>query len=573
MLIKAIAALMSLIMTFSGVSFVSPSAVLDSLSELFFGIPYSQVAVNSSFFDGIDDSDVSEINGNSGFLKDKLLVFLSGDVDFVDKIGIFNQVDGAVIGWCTPLDLYVLSYMPMSYEQITAECEKLGKIEGIDLAIPVLARKIASQKTPDDPFYDDTDVYPVKQDWDELNAEGRNWWLEAINARQAWDYDEYFSQVKTGIIDSGFHLEHPDLQGKISFPDEKTASRNYPDDHGTHVAGIIAAKRNNSTGISGICENSKLICVDWEPELMQFWSTNLAIYFGFSKLVQSGAKVVNLSLGVSSSIMGMNAGFFEKFIETAAYSRSMASLIGKGYDFVVVQSAGNGNYYGIPIDSKENGCFCSITESNAFLLGTGVEADEVLDRIVVVGSADNNYDGTYSQADYSNVGSGIDVSAPGTDIYSISYTYPCDVFSGTSMSAPIVTGVASLIWSVNPDFSGAEVKEILCSSSNITVKPNKDVVALNEENSLGLELTDYKLVNAKLSVEEALVRTHGNLGKASGVLDVAGNEIPSYIGYGENEYTVFSDGSYSFVAEKGSGTAQALDAAGELLYEFEITVE
>ncbi len=573
MLIKAIAAFMSLVMSLTGISFVSPQKIVDSLSEIVFGLPYTEDAVNSAFFDGIDDSDVVQFSTESGFLEDKLIVFVSSDVGYIEKIKMFQQVGGAVVGWSAPLDLYVLSYLPMTYDQMLAECEKLEGVNGIDLAIPVLTRKIESQMTPDDPFYNDTDIYPVKQDWDELNPEGRNWWLEAINARQAWDYGKYFGKVKTGIIDSGFYLEHPDLEGKITFPDEKTASRNSYEDHGTHVAGIIAAKANNSTGIAGVCDNAELVCVDWEPELLQLWSTNLAIYFGFSKLVQSGARVVNLSLGVSSAIMGTTAGFWEKVIETAAYSRSMASLLSKGYDFVVVQSAGNGNYYGIPIDSRENGCFCSITENNMFLAGTGVTPKQVLDRIIIVGAAENNYDGTFSQAAYSNVGTGIDISAPGNDIYSISYSYPCDVFSGTSMSAPIVSGVASLIWAVNPEFSGAEVKQILCSSTASTVSPKKETESFNEEYSLGLELVDYGLVNAKLSVEEAIVRTYENIGKARGIVEKTDDKMPAAVLYDGNEYTVLSDGSYSFVAAKGSGIAKAVDAEGNILYEFEITAE
>lgn len=573
MIVKVIATFMSMVMSLTGLTFVSPNKFLDSLAEIFFGVPYSEEAVNSTFFDEIDDGDVVELSGESGFIRDKLIVFLDGSLDFLDKVNIFAQTDGILIGWCAPIDLYVLSYAPMSYETVLSECESLESIEGVDLAIPVLTNKVQTQSTPNDPFYDETDIYPVEQDWDETDPEGRNWWLEAIDARQAWDYDSYFGTVSTGIIDSGFYLEHPDLEGKISFPDERSASRNYPDDHGTHVAGIIAAQRDNLTGISGICSNAGLICVDWEPELLQFWSSNLAIYFGFSKLVQSGAKVVNLSLGVSASLMGMSAGFFEKVIETAAYSRSMASLLSKGYDFVVVQSAGNGNYFGIPIDSKENGCFSSMTEDNVYTGRTGVSAQDILDRVIIVGAAENNYDGTFRQAIYSNVGTGIDITAPGTDIYSISYSYPADVLSGTSMSAPIVTGVASLVWSVNSDFSGAEVKDIICSSTDITVTPNEDVVTYNEENALGLELVDYGMVNAKLSVEEALMRTYDNLGKASGTVEISGGEEVSSISYGGSEYTVLPDGSYSFVAQKGSGIADVLNSGGEIIGSIDIVSE
>ncbi len=569
MVLKIISALMSVIVSLTGVNFVSPEAVVDSFAELFFGVPYSQEAVERGFIDTISDDDVDALNKERGFVKDKLMLFIGSETSFFDKVKIINSTGGVLVGWCAPLELYVVSYLPMTFDEATAKAQSLQAIDGVELASPLFASKYASQFTPDDPFYDETDSIPVEQTWDEIFPEGRNWWLEAIDARQAWDYGEYFGDVVTGICDSGFDTEHPEIEGKISFPTQKQANRNIPDDHGTHVAGVIAAK-HNSQGIAGICENAKLMCVDWSPEFAQFWIADIAIIFGFSDLVKAGSKVINFSLGSASSVVGYETSTLIKMIESAIYSRSMASLISKGYDFVVVQSAGNGNAFGEPINTSENGLFCGITLDNAFVGSTGVSAQEVLDRIIIVGAAENNYDGTMSQSYFSNIGDTVSISAPGSDIYSCTYSYPYDVFSGTSMSAPIVTAVASLVWSVNPGFDGVEVKDIVTASYDTLLEPNVYAVDYYEEIGVDAEFCSYGVVNAKLSVEEALLRTYETFGSVEG--SVSAESEAEYVTFGGKEYTVLSDGSFSFVAQAGSGKLAAFDADGNELCSTEINV-
>ena len=136
--------------------------------------------------------------------------------------------------------------------------------------------------------------------------------------------------------------------------------------------------------------------------------------------------------------------------------------------------------------------------------------------------------------------------------------------SGTSMSAPIVTAVASLVWSVNPGFSGTEVKEIVCTSTDSLAEINTSVPYMYDD----LELMDYPMVNAKLSVEEAVRRTYPSTGTVSGKINGNAAEIV----FDGVSHTVFSDGTYSFVAGEGSGKADVYGRSGNKLGSFDMTV-
>lgn len=559
MLNKIISVIMSYVISVTGLAYSSFNGMIDSLSEMLFGMPYSAEAIKADFFGGITEDDIETVDGENGYINNKITVFISREASFRERLAFINASGGRLVGWSTPADLYVLEYGEMSYDSITAKCEKLLLNDAVELAIPVTVFKYSPDKTPSDDF-EYSDVYG---EWDEISPDGRNWWLEAIDARQAWDYSEYFSKINIGIVDSGFNIDHPDLDGKISFPSDKYAGRNYQDSHGSHVAGIIGAYHND-LGIAGICDNSNLICVDWLPDLLQFWISDLAIYFGFSSVVEAGAKVVNLSLGSSSSKYENDSSLFEKIITPMAYSYMMGSLLSKGYDFIAVQSAGNGDGDGNPIDAKNNGCFTTINSSNIFTGSYKVSADEILNRIIVVAAAENKGNGRYVQSYYSNTGSLIAVAAPGDDIYSCSIDGGYEYMSGTSMSAPVVTAVASLVWSVNPGFSGPEVKEIVCTSTDSIAEINTSVPYIYED----LELMDYPMVNAKLAVEEALRRTDSSTGTVSGKINGDAAEIV----FDGVSHTVFSDGTYSFVAEEGSGKADVYGRSGNKLGSFDMTV-
>ena len=551
---------MSAIMSVSGMFFTSINNIIDSVAEAFFGIPFSQEAVKSDFLYEIIDSDIVAVDKDSGFVKDMIAVFIDADLSFRERLALFDKTGGVLIGWSTVADLYVIRYSAMNYNSVNEKCEKLIQTEGVVFAFPVTTSKTVTDATPDDPFDEYDFTFP---EWDELNPQGANWWLEAIQARQAWDYSDRFSEINIGVVDSGFDISHPEFEGKISFPGSRHANRNYQSLHGCHVAGILGAKHNNQTGIAGVCDNSKLICVDWHPELLQFWNTELAIFFGFADVVKAGAKVVNFSLGISGSKYWDGNGFWDEYIVSAAVSLMMSSLLAKGYDFVVVQSAGNGDYYGKPMNAEYNGHFASLHENN-ILTRNGISKDDILNRIIIVSSAEYK-NGEYIQSSFSNVGNAVSIAAPGEEIYSCSVNGGYDYLWGTSMAAPVVSGVAALVWSVNPEFTGSQVRNIVCTST-------KDVAKINRvfDYSYDVDLMDYPMVNAKLAVENAIMMTDSDVGKING--KISGAEV-SEIVYGGESHTVFSDGTYSFVAPSSNGVATVIDKNGNEIGSFEIEIE
>lgn len=559
MLTKIISLIMSLIMPVTGFLYTSASNVVDSVSEMLFGIPYTDEAVKSDFFSELDDNEVVAVDDNNGYIKDLVAVFIDDDLSFSEKLTLFAKAGGAVIGWSAVADLYVIRYLPMSYNSIVSKCESINEIDGVVFAMPVTTSKTVSDFTPNDPF-DNFDMTSPK--WDELNPQGSNWWLEAIQARQAWDYADYFNKINIGIVDSGFDTNHSELSGKISFPSSFHASRNYPGYHGTHVAGIIAAKHNNNTGVAGICDNSNLICIDWEPELLQFWNTSLAIFFGFSEVVKAGAKVVNFSLGTSGSKYSDVNGLLDEYFVTAALSIMMSSLLSKGYDFIAVQSAGNGDFFGDPMNANLNGHFSSLHRGNIVTVN-GVTADEILDRIIIVASAETDGNGGYIQSYFTNVGHAVSIAAPGSNVYSCSVNEGYEYLSGTSMAAPVVTGVASLVWSVNPSFTGAQVRDIVCTSYSDVAKINP------QEYYYDVDLVNYPMVNAKLAVEEAIRISYDTVGTVSGrIIGADASEIE----FDGQRHTLYADGSYSFVASESNGDAVVFDKSGNEIGSFEITV-
>lgn len=279
--------------------------------------------------------------------------------------------------------------------------------------------------------------------------------------------------------------------------------------HGTHVAGIIGAEGDNKKGITGIVQNCKLLLAPYyrSDSMDAYLAWDSSTYANLSYLVKSGAKVINFSQGKTNFLSEEtnHMAYDEKIIEREGNlaSISIAQLINSGYkDFIVVQSAGNGTGdTGKALDAIQNGWFASITD-NSVTGYDNITIDEIRSHVIIVGAADQTSSG-FQCASFSNYGSQVNICAPGVDIYS---TVPGDVFydfqlwggydyaSGTSMSAPIVTGVCALTWSANPELLAEEVKDIVCNSGNVKVNANPE-----DPNNLS-----YNMVNANFSVENAI---------------------------------------------------------------------
>ncbi len=212
-------------------------------------------------------------------------------------------------------------------------------------------------------------------------------------------------------------------------------NRKDDESHGTHVAGIIAAERNNGKGAKGVANNVAIMSIRAVPNGDEY---DKDIALGIRYAVDNGAKIINCSFGKSFS---PKAKWVYDAIKYAASK-----------DVLIVHAAGND---GVNLDDPSNPNFPNDQVNNGA---------EISDNVITVGALDPKY-GSEMVASYSNYGAlNVDVFAPGTDIYSTVPNNKYEFMPGTSMASPAVAGVAALIRSQYPKLSASQVKKAILSS-------------------------------------------------------------------------------------------------------------
>ncbi|HSQ45868.1 MAG TPA: S8 family peptidase [Lutibacter sp.] len=210
--------------------------------------------------------------------------------------------------------------------------------------------------------------------------------------------------------------------------------------HGTHVAGIILASRNNNKGLQGVAHNAKLMSVRAVPDGDER-DKDVALAIRYA--VDNGAKVINMSFGKSFSPNK------EWVIDAIKYAAEK--------DVLLVHAAGNDSKN---IDVKDNWPNDSEDKVN-----------EISDNVITIGALSANFNENMP-ATFSNYGKlNVDVFGPGVQIYSTVPKNEYAKFSGTSMASPEVAGIATLIRSYYPQLSASQVKHIIMNSG-VTVNLN-----------------------------------------------------------------------------------------------------
>ena len=539
---KIISVLLSAIMSFGALTFPGVQNVPDMFTTLLFGMPVTQNAVNDEYRKSIDYSTLQFFDSTSAFAKNKLVLILDPSAGFFEKYSLFAKEGLKALGWCTPVDLYIVSDYFASAADMIAECERLEEYDEILMAAPLTVSEMSDCLTPDDPF--DPDYF---NSWNENDPEGPRWWLEAIDARQAWDYLPLINKTTVGIVDSGVNTEHPDLAGLISFPNSKQQKRNVPGDHGTHVPGIVSAIQNNGEGICGVFPGAPIVYQDWMPDEGQKWNDEISLVFSLVNEVKAGAKVINYSVGKSSSVAEDASSLSDRTmrIDGYIYTYAVAAMLSRGYEFLILEAAGNGNSGGSRLDAVNAGLFAAVHSGYIFTGLHRVSKDDIINHVMLVGAAKNDYYGKYTQADFSNVGPYVEIAAPGVRVYSCAADGGYRYMGGTSMAAPVVTAVAAMVFGANPSLTAKEVKEILVSATDCVAKANKTAGYMGS-----YELNDLPMVNAKLAVEKALILKNPGMKRIEGTCPGAENGTAVYAG---KQYTVLPDGSYSFLAGADEG--------------------
>lgn len=211
--------------------------------------------------------------------------------------------------------------------------------------------------------------------------------------------------------------------------------------HGSHVAGIIAAKRGNGRGMDGVADNVRIMPVSVVPANGDERDKDVAN--GIRYAVENGAKVINMSFGKRLSPFKEQVDAAIRFAEER--------------DVLIVHAAGNNgeNYDSLPTYPSAR-----------------YENGQIAQNVLVVGNSTWRInEGLPSRS--SNYGvQTVDLFAPGTEILSTLPNNQYASFSGTSMASPMTAGVAALLRSYFPNLTAVQVKAILMKS---TYKPDLTV--------------------------------------------------------------------------------------------------
>ncbi len=244
-------------------------------------------------------------------------------------------------------------------------------------------------------------------------------------------------------------------------------------EHGTHVSGIISAIRDNKKGIQGVADNVVIMPIRAVPLGDE---TDKDIALGIRYAVDNGAQIINMSFGKAYSP--------NKELVDAAIKHAQDKGV------LIVHGAGNDNtntdlYYGYPSQLMDDGTVATNW------IEVGANSPYIDERLV---------------ADFSNYGKkNIAIFAPGVKIYSTTPNNTYDTFSGTSMAAPVVTGIAALLLSYFPNLTPEQIKEIILESGtlytlDVMIPEGTETMPFTEFSKTG------KIVNAYEAVKLALAK-------------------------------------------------------------------
>lgn len=313
---------------------------------------------------------------------------------------------------------------------------KLKSNPDIDWAEPRFLYEL--QFTPNDPSY------------------SQQYALTKISAPAAWDISQGDTNVVIGIVDTGVDWDHPDLNANIwrnwneipgngidddnnGFIDDfigwdfgglnGTPDNNPVEDrpdHGTHVAGISSAVTNNGIGVASIGFKCKIMAVKASRDDLRNSQGQALIAYGYEGIIyaaENGADIINLSWG------GSGYSIFSQ--QTINYATSLGAL--------VVAACGNSN---------SSGYFYPAAYDNVLAVASTTQTD--------------------AKSSFSNFGYYVDVSAPGSSIYNTWFNDTYATLSGTSMASPLTAGLAGLVKSHFPNYSPAQIGQVIrVTSDNI----------------------------------------------------------------------------------------------------------
>ncbi len=263
--------------------------------------------------------------------------------------------------------------------------------------------------------------------------------------------------------------DDPDDLNNTDYGNNLVYNDSVPFQHAIRVAGAIAANRENNIGAKGVYDKAKIMSLCVAPSGGDEHDKDITLAIRYA--VNNGAKIINMSFGKPFSLC-------KEWVDDAIrYANSK--------DVLIVCSAGN--------DGRE------VTyEKNHYPNDQAERLLEISNNLMKVGASYYTLDKNLKSSSSNYSKEHVDVFAPGRKIYSPMHGNKYEARSGTSYSAPIVSGVAALIRSYYPKLTASQVKEIIMESG---VSYDIDVEIKNEDGTKKLvpfsELSKSgKIVNA-----------------------------------------------------------------------------
>lgn len=251
---------------------------------------------------------------------------------------------------------------------------------------------------------------------------GYEWHVSKIQLAQAWGVTSANPGTVVAIVDTGVAANHPDLTGKVLagynfYANNADTSDDYG--HGTAVAGTAAAQGNNGAGVAGVAWNASILPVKISDPTGYATYSNMAKALTYA--VDHGARVINISF----------------------YGSTSSSTLQSAADYVW-------NHNGVIFACAGN------TGTNA------AQYPAACNNVVAV----SNTTSSDTLSTTSTYGSFIDISAPGSGIWTTNRDGTYGAWSGTSFASPIAAGVATLLVANDPSISNARIVDILKQNSD-----------------------------------------------------------------------------------------------------------
>ena len=309
-------------------------------------------------------------------------------------------------------ELAGLTVVELRRREVSPELlQRVSSAPGIDFAEPIPARWLSASPRPDP-------------------RRNRQWGLRAIRWFEA--NRPSARRVTVAVVDTGIDREHPDLEGVVTAYDHRGTSARDVVGHGTHVGGIIAGRVNDEAGASGVadCRLAMWKVFPDEPAQGNFYVDGPRFLQALNEVGEAGAKVLNLSLGGTSSSQ----------TEQLLFSRL------ERLGVTVVAAMGNEYQRGNPVEYPA-------AYDGVFAVGSIAEPD--------------------TRSPFSNTGRHIGLTAPGSNVLSTlprtSSPYRAVTgyasWSGTSMATPHVAAVAALLAAKHSDWTAHDIKAQLQASA------------------------------------------------------------------------------------------------------------